>query len=497
MVLWYTTADDRARQGAGRGRAISAGVAMRAMEGGSSVWQTYHRPATLAAALALLEQHRGAARPIAGGTDVLVELERSQTRLEVAIDLSGIDAGREISVEGDALVLGMLVTHRQVLASPLCAQYAAALVQACREVGAPQIRNQATIAGNLMTASPANDTITALFALDATIELSSRRGVRHVPLRDAYPGLRRTVRAADELLTAIRVPLPAAGERGVFLKAGLRRAQAIAVVNAACVVAYDAAGAVRHARIALGCVAPTVVRVPAAEQALVGQRLDAATAQHAAALAAAAVTPIDDVRGSAEYRRELVATLVARALTRLADGATDPVAPGPLLGSGPAVAPGVAYAGTIACELNGQSRHFDGAAAHTLLELVRQAGLTGTKLGCGEGECGSCTVWLDGRAVLSCLVPAGQAHGAAVTTIEGLARDGALHPLQDAFVACGAVQCGYCIPGFLMSGARLLADGDTVDEATVREAFAGNICRCTGYRALIEAVCRARDEVQP
>jgi aerobic-type carbon monoxide dehydrogenase small subunit (CoxS/CutS family) len=84
-----------------------------------------------------------------------------------------------------------------------------------------------------------------------------------------------------------------------------------------------------------------------------------------------------------------------------------------------------------------------------------------------------------------------------VTTIEGLARDGALHPLQGAFVACGAVQCGYCIPGFLMSGARLLADGDTVDEATVREAFAGNICRCTGYRALIEAVCRARDEVQP
>jgi len=497
MALWYTTADDQARQAAGRDPDAGAGAAARAMEGSSPVWQTYHRPATLAAALELLERHAGAARPIAGGTDVLVELERSQARLAVAIDLSGLDAGREITVEDDALVLGMLVTHRQVLASPQCATYAAALVQACREVGAPQIRNQATIAGNLVTASPANDTITALLALDAAVELSSRRGVRRVALREFYVGLRRTVLAADELLTAVRVPLPAADERGIFLKFGLRRAQAIAVVNAACVVACDAAGVVRHARIALGCVAPTVVRVAAAEQALAGQRLDAAAARRAGALAAAAVAPIDDVRGSADYRRELVATLVTRALTGLADGAPAPVAPGPLLGSGPAVAPEAAYTGTIDCQINGQPACFAGDAAHTLLELVRHAGLTGTKLGCGEGECGSCTVWLDGRAVLSCLVPAGQAHGAAVTTIEGLARDGALHPLQDAFVACGAVQCGYCIPGFLMSGARLLADGDAIDEATARDAFAGNICRCTGYRKLIEAVCRAGAGVQP
>jgi carbon-monoxide dehydrogenase small subunit len=128
----------------------------------------------------------------------------------------------------------------------------------------------------------------------------------------------------------------------------------------------------------------------------------------------------------------------------------------------------------------------------TLLDALREdLGLTGPKEGCGTGDCGACSVHLDGKLVASCLVLAMQARGRSVTTIEGLARGGALTPLQDAFVRRGVPQCGFCIPGVLMAAASLLAENAKPSEEDIRYAIAGNLCRCTGYTKMIEAISEA------
>ena len=137
--------------------------------------------------------------------------------------------------------------------------------------------------------------------------------------------------------------------------------------------------------------------------------------------------------------------------------------------------------------LNGKSRNVAAPPMKRLLDVLRQeCGLTGTKEGCGEGECGACTVLIDGQPVNSCLVPFAQVHGASVTTIEGL---GGKHPLQDAFVAEGGAQCGICTPGMILAAAAL-PRGASLPE--IRVGLAGNICRCTGYTAIYRAVRKAQ-----
>src|SRR5438270_4116608 len=318
------------------------------------------------------------------------------------------------------------------------------------------------------------------------------------------------------MIREIRVPAMQTNQRGLFLRLGLRRAQAISVIDFAIVLTFFAPLArkqfaplarkqdeevITDARITLGSLAPTIVHARTVETYLRGKALDEAICREAGQLALNDASPIGDVRGSATYRQATLAALVTQALQQIAEGkqAEGWMAQPVLLDADSALSeakvestpPPGPFAGTIATVINGKPYLIANAQRKTLLNMLREdAGLTGSKEGCAEGECGACTVWLNEQAVMSCLVPAVQAHNSRITTIEGLAAEGesegaaygsGLHPLQQALIDCGAVQCGFCIPGMLMAGAKLLEERPqpSLDDTLI--ALSGNICRCTGY----------------
>ena len=461
------------------------------------MWHEYFNAVTTEEAIHLLGEHGENTRIVAGATDLILELERGVRRdIHSLIDITRIPDLDQITLdEDDVIHLGPMVTHNHCAASKLIRERAFPLARAAWEVGAPQIRNRGTVAGNLITASPANDTITPLMALGAWVLLTSTRGERKVMLDDFYTGVRKTVMQPDEFLVDIAFPALKKNQRGTFIKLALRRAQAISVINIAVVLSFKAES-VQSASITLGAVAPTIIHAEAAEEYLVGKKLTEEALSETARLAMEVSRPIDDIRGSAAYRREMVRVCTARGLRSLLKGEEQASLP-----SEPVLLWGVEHSvissqqsvefpdSPIETNINGKKYSFTSGHDKTLLRLLREEGeLTGSKEGCAEGECGACTVFLDGKAVMACLVPAPRAHDAEIVTIEGLASGEQLHPVQQAFIDDGAVQCGYCTPGFLMSAAKLLEERSNPTRNEIEQAITGNLCRCTGYYKIVQAI---------
>jgi xanthine dehydrogenase iron-sulfur cluster and FAD-binding subunit A len=466
------------------------------------------RPRTIADAVRILADRGERARIIAGGTDLLLELDRgARPGIHTLVDLSGIPGLDEILESGNDIVLGCLVTHSQVVVSPLVATFAFPLLQACGEIGAPQLRNRATVVGNIVTASPANDTITPLHALEATVEVAGVDGPRQIPFAEFHTGFRATALEVGDVITALRVPKMRVTERGVFAKLGLRKAQAISVLHATAIVDLED-DVVRGAKVAIGSATPVIVRADGVEAGLVGSALTSEAIAAAVSCVHSSIAPIDDVRADATYRSEQAELMLRRMLTALADGterarhSESPIT----LWTGDEDHRWVrtdsperlTNKGSIRVTVNGRSVEAAHATGLTLLHWLRDVAseaagtsLTGTKEGCAEGECGACTVLMDGNAVVSCLVSAAQADGRSVTTIEGVADNGVHDAVQEAFLGHGAVQCGYCIPGFVMSVEALRVERGALDRAAAVEGLGGNLCRCTGYYKIIDAVIEA------
>jgi carbon-monoxide dehydrogenase medium subunit len=223
--------------------------------------------------------------------------------------------------------------------------------------------------------------------------------------------------------------------------------------------------------------------------------------EEAARLAMNASKPIDDIRGSAAYRREMVRVCTLRGLRSIQQGEEQAGFPkeavllwGKESGSGKNSMSGTFPPSVIETTINGNKHTFKSGFDKTLLRLLREEGnLIGTKEGCAEGECGACTVFLDGKAVMACLVPAPRAHNAEIVTVEGIAESDRLHAVQEAFIQDGAVQCGYCTPGFIMSAAKLLEEKHNPTQNEIEQAITGNLCRCTGYYKILKAIEHATE----
>ncbi|MCJ7432586.1 MAG: FAD binding domain-containing protein [Anaerolineales bacterium] len=488
------------------------------------MWQEYINATIIDEAIQALAEKGEHARIVAGATDLMLELERGVRKgVTTLIDISRIPALDQIALNKDDVIhLGPLVTHNHCAGSKLMRERAYPLARAAWEVGAPQIRNRGTVAGNLITASPANDTITPLLALGASVTLRSARGERTIPLAEFYIGVRKTVMQADEMLVDISFPALTSTQRGTFIILALRRAQAISVINVAIILDLKA-DSVKSASITLGAVTPIIIHAEEAEKFLAKKKLTDKNIAEAARLTMGASKPIDDIRASAAYRREMVRVCTARGLTSIRENrerAGMPNEPVLLWGKGKKAesrqSVQLAPSAPIETTINGKKFRFNSGHNKNLLRLLREEGeLTGTKEGCAEGECGACTVFLDGKAVMACLVPAPRAHGAEIITIEGLAdlalrgvnavealnaagpsttplwgsaQDVKLHPVQEAFIQAGAVQCGYCTPGFIMSAAKLLEENSTPTKNEIEQAITGNLCRCTGYYKIVQAI---------
>jgi CO/xanthine dehydrogenase FAD-binding subunit len=268
--------------------------------------------ATLEDALSALA---GGARPVAGGTDLVVGARQGKAPLPgsiVAIDR--IDGLGAIERDGDALVLGTLVTHEMLVADATVREQLTSLADASAIVGSHATRAQGTIGGNVMNASPAMDTGGPLLCLGATVTLRSTSGERVVDLGGFWTGPGKSVAELTELLTSIRVPLPAAGTGSCYVRLEYRRQMEIAIVGVTAVVTVGD-GSVSDTRIAITALAPTIRRVERAEAALNGTDGDDAAIAAAAAAVAAGSSPISDVRGSADYRTAMAEVIARRAIT--------------------------------------------------------------------------------------------------------------------------------------------------------------------------------------
>ena len=268
----------------------------------------------VAHAVALLGEHGAKAKILAGGTDILVELKHAVHNPEIVVDVSRLAELKDIVIDDDGLHIGALATHADIMNSPIVSGMFPALVEAAHSIGAVQTRNLGTLGGNLITCVPSVDSGPALVALDAVVTVASAAGERRMPLAELFAGPRKTSLKPGDLLVDVVIPKENLDKPAAFEKFGLRKGQALALVNVGASFWVGDKSVFEAPRIALGAVAPTVIRAPKAEAYLDGRTISAEAMAEAGRIAATEAKPISDFRASADYRRDLVAVLVKRAL---------------------------------------------------------------------------------------------------------------------------------------------------------------------------------------
>lgn len=516
-----------------------------------------HRAQSLHDVSDLLVEHRGDSAIYAGGTELLLLLKEGVLRVRNLIDVKRVPGLGEITIEDGSVAIGATVTHRAVERSDALHAICPIVPAVARHVANVRVRNVGTVGGNVAFADPHSDLATLFLTLDGSVRLWRLGREREMPLAEFVRGPYETARQEDEILTSVRLRPWPAGTVAAYVKFGMYERPTLGIALA---LTLDAeARSVVDARVAVGCIGPRPERLTAMEDLARGRALaDAlADAEHLATTAAESIQPIDDLHGSADYKRDMARVFLRRtlqivgaramgresreryphtvvvtsesrsALSEAGPGGGAPAAPRDHRRANASVpgtdavpgahrvviettqreandpprAPRAAGIGgrrdvgraaasrSVAFRVNGQAAAVDLPAHALLLDVLRdRLGLKGAKRSCDAQVCGACTVLVDGAPVSACTYLAVEADSREVFTVEGLAPHGGLHPLQESFIARGAVQCGFCTSGMLMAGKALLDDDPAPTPDRVAAYLRGNLCRCTGYRKVIDAI---------
>jgi len=278
-------------------------------------------PSSISEACTALKQYAGKNKIIAGGTDLMVSMKRKTSSPEVIISLAKISELKGVSIaESDIVKIGAMTNIVNIGDIVILAELFSALVKAAGKIGSQQIRNRATIGGNVCTARPAGDTIGPLIAYGAKAHVVSADGERYIPMEEFFLGPGKTVCEANEILTDILLDLPKTNTIGNYIKFSIRKAMEIALVSTTVVMTLDSDNTCKSARVVLGAVAPTFIRCPNAEAILEGNRVTEELAEQAGLAASQFCSPITDIRASAEYRVSLVQSLVKRCIIEAISG---------------------------------------------------------------------------------------------------------------------------------------------------------------------------------
>lgn len=278
----------------------------------------YVKPKSISEALEILEEKKGNAKIIAGGTDLLVRLKQNTINENIIVDIGDIESLKGIYLDDHFVHILPLTTHSEILESDIVKNHGFILWQACKTIGSPEIRNRATIGGNIANASPAGDSITALFVHEASLKLISKRGERIVNIEEFFNGPGKTILDSDELILEVIFPRKEENEVGFFKKIGQRKGIAISIINVAAKLRISGKYKFDKAIVAFGAVAPTVVRGKLIEKALLEETVDSPEKiLYISRLAFREVSPISDIRGSLEYRRDMSTNLLYEGLLEI------------------------------------------------------------------------------------------------------------------------------------------------------------------------------------
>ena len=400
---------------------------------------------------------------------------------ELVVDLKKIPELHEITAENGGYRVGAAVSGAELGEHPEVRRLWPGVVEAVELIGSTQIQGRATMVGNMCNASPAADSVPALIAAGAIVAVIGPGGRREAPVEELCIAPGKTSLAPGEIVTSVLLPARPPRSGDAYLRFIPRTEMDIAVVGAGVSLTLDQDGSCTAARVGLGAVA---ARPLAGDRS--GRGADRQQGRSGGARAAGERgfrrLPADRRQarhqGIPDQGRRRAGAARGRDRARACEGA-------------------LMAKVHVTTTINGDAVEFLCDPEQTLLDVLRdELQLTGSKEGCASGDCGACSVMLDGRLVCACLVLGAEAEGRAVETIEGMAQGDQLHPLQQKFLEHAALQCGVCTPGFLVAAKALLDRNPDPSETEVRYWLAGNLCRCTGYDKIVRAVLDTAAEMR-